>query len=363
MQTKRNANVEILRLLAMGMIVCMHFYTHSGIWGEIDYGSTTYHASHFLMSLCRVAVDVFALITGMFMVNKKFSSKRLVSVWMMVSFYSVVLCIVYIIATGNVNTTMIIRSILPVSTKMYWFISVYFFVMVFHPFLNAMLNRLDDRQWRVLIGISFAVCCLLYFVYPKADLVQLESGYSLIWFIFLYITGGYIGTHEFKKRPYFLFYLLTCLAAFGGETLVAVLVNDGMKVLGDYKVIFTAYNSPFVFIASVFLILAFRTAKQYDVSIVRFVGSLGRYSIGIYLIHEYPYLRDLLWKKLFTPAEYEDGSKLFLVLYLAFCIAVIMIAGLLVEFLRSKLAGLIMKIPMLNKLMDKADSFMLKEGN
>lgn len=196
--TKRNANVEILRLLAMGMVVCMHFYTHSGIWAEIDYGSATYYASHFLMSICKVAVDVFALIFGMFMVNKKFSSKRLISVWMMVSFYALALCIVYIIATGNVNATMIMRSILPVSTKIYWFISIYFFVMVFHPFLNAMLNKLEDRQWRILIGLSFAVCCVLYFIYPKADLVQIESGYSLIWFIFLYITGGYIGTHEFK---------------------------------------------------------------------------------------------------------------------------------------------------------------------
>lgn len=358
METKRNVNIEILRLIAMGMIVCMHFYTHSGIWGSIEYGTTTYWASHLLICFCRVAVDVFALITGMFMVTKSFSSKRLVSVWMMVSFYALALCITYIIATGNVNATMIFRSIFPVSTKIYWFISVYFFIAVFHPFINELLNNLSDKMWRALISISFIVCCVLYFIYPKADLVQVESGYSLIWFIFLYIVGAYIGTHECKKRPYFLFYLLACFIAFGGETLVTKLASNGVAVISDYKVLFTAYNSPLVFIASVCLILSFKEIKECDISPTKqIIGSLGRYSIGIYLIHEYPYLRDFLWKKLFSPVNHKEE----LGIYLLFCIVTIMAVGVLVEILRSKLANSMMKFFAIDKLMKKADALVLQE--
>ena len=292
------------------------------------------------------------------MVTKRFSSKRLVSVWMMVSFYALTLCVVYIVLTGNVNTTMIFRSIFPVSTKIYWFMSVYFFIAVFQPFINELLSNLSDRLWRVLIGLSFVACCILYFVYPKADLIQLESGYSLIWFIFLYIVGAYIGTHEFKKRPYFLLYLLACFVAFGGETLVTKMTSNGVAVISDYKVLFTAYNSPFVFMASVFLILSFKEVYESNISPTKqIIGSLGRYAIGIYLIHEYPYLRDFLWKNLFSPVEHKDE----LGIYLLFCIVAIMAAGILVECVRSKLANCIMNFAPLDKLMKKADALMLQE--
>lgn len=58
------------------------------LWNNIPVYSGIYYASHGLMALCRVAVDIFVLITGMFMVRKKFASRRIFSVMLMTWFYA-----------------------------------------------------------------------------------------------------------------------------------------------------------------------------------------------------------------------------------------------------------------------------------
>ena len=351
----RNNGIELLRIISMAMIVCMHFYTHSELWKSIPVYSGIYYASHGLMALCRVAVDIFVLITGMFMVRKKFASRRIFSVMLMTWFYALALFAVYsIFVQGNFNGSVLFRSLLPITTKLYWFMTAYFAIMLLSPFVNKLLNSLSDKAWKLLIGIQILLYSVMYFVFPTADLFHLDKGYSVLWFTLVYSIGAYLGTHEQKKRPWILFYFILALVQFVGLQTIAE-VKKQVPEAGDYSVFFSNYNGPLVLLQAVCIVIAFRQLGEShgDNAFLRFTGKFGKYAIGIYLIHENPYLRATLWKGIVDPNRFAKSPVIFA--YLLLVVLIIIAAGLLVEFLRSKVAGKILSSKAAAKLCSKID--------
>lgn len=68
---KRQLNYELLRILAMLMIVCLHYLSKGGLLGDpsrADMTATGYTA-WLVEALCLVAVNVYVLISGYFGVD------------------------------------------------------------------------------------------------------------------------------------------------------------------------------------------------------------------------------------------------------------------------------------------------------
>ena len=98
---KRQLNYELLRILAMLMIVCLHYLSKGGLLGDpsrADMTATGYTA-WLVEALCLVAVNVYVLISGYFGVDSLGSQtvgKRLtfwevmrkpLKIWKQVFFY------------------------------------------------------------------------------------------------------------------------------------------------------------------------------------------------------------------------------------------------------------------------------------
>ena len=66
--TERQSNIELLRILAMVMIVAHHFAVHSGLPIWSGHGANVFWAQ-FLCMQGKVGVDLFVLITGCFLVE------------------------------------------------------------------------------------------------------------------------------------------------------------------------------------------------------------------------------------------------------------------------------------------------------
>ena len=65
---KRQANFEILRVVAMAMIVAMHFMLKGGIAVPMsDDGSAVNYLAWIIEALCIVAANCYVLISGYFL--------------------------------------------------------------------------------------------------------------------------------------------------------------------------------------------------------------------------------------------------------------------------------------------------------
>lgn len=71
---RRQANFELLRMLAMLMVVTMHFLSHTGSLPEAGNGLTERTVAAILIeAFCIVAVNVYVFISGYFLSESGFS--------------------------------------------------------------------------------------------------------------------------------------------------------------------------------------------------------------------------------------------------------------------------------------------------
>ena len=88
----RQANFELLRIIAMFMVVILHWNTNSGLL--LDVGSPVTGAGVWSLvteSVCIVAVNVYVLISGYFLSSCTFSFRRVAQVLVQTLFYTVLI--------------------------------------------------------------------------------------------------------------------------------------------------------------------------------------------------------------------------------------------------------------------------------
>ena len=154
----RQANFELLRIIAMFMVVILHWNTNSGLL--LDVGSPVTGAGVWSLvteSVCIVAVNVYVLISGYFLSSCTFSFRRVAQVLVQTLFYTVlippVLALVGVLSWSEVlNPYHIWNSIFPVQSGHYWFVSAYVVLCLLSPFFNAGLEALSKRRMQQLLA-------------------------------------------------------------------------------------------------------------------------------------------------------------------------------------------------------------------
>lgn len=81
---KRRANLELLRVIAMIMIVTMHLVNHGGMIDLAESGTASYYIAWGLLGLGIPSINIYILISSYFLVESRFSSWRLLKLGMQV---------------------------------------------------------------------------------------------------------------------------------------------------------------------------------------------------------------------------------------------------------------------------------------
>lgn len=151
MTPKRNPNFEILRVLAMFMIVIIHFDAHGinrALLTETEspftipltcIGFTNYCLSQYIMLISSVGVNIFVLITGYFMYDKEPKSYRFIRVWFQTFFYGLFFVLLFFVLGLADNHTIIkglAKSLFPLSIGNHWFVRQYLGLMIISPFFE-----------------------------------------------------------------------------------------------------------------------------------------------------------------------------------------------------------------------------------
>jgi hypothetical protein len=133
--TVHDSNIELLRIILISMILCLHYFKYSGTLHTLKPSDLNYYPAFWLESLFIVAADCFVLITGYYQINEKFKLKKVIELWKQVIFYSVAISLIFWFGgIEPVTIPTMLQAFFPVITGTYWFVTTYSILYQFCPF-------------------------------------------------------------------------------------------------------------------------------------------------------------------------------------------------------------------------------------
>lgn len=346
---KRKSNIELLRIIAMITIVASHYTIH-GVQ-QWTYGDAAYQvwlngssAAKIITSLFVpggvVGVAVFFMIAGYFSVNKK--SVLPVKVILKILYYAVITLILFVICnlifgpTGeSVESTLynIFKVIFnPVSSGVYWFVTIYLMLMLIAPKVNGLLYSLNPKG-RILLLVG-----VWLFWYVCAEFGQSEF-YVITKGLFFYLLGATIKLSGFTLP-------IGCSAAafvvsWGGAAAITYIVTKitnnesrGIALKLMARLMSSFYLDILVPIASVSLLLLF---LKINIGASETINRIASGTLGVYLIHDSCLLRKYIWDDIFHVATYQYMSK-YMIVWAGVSIASIYLVCTLIDMLRMRFA-------------------------
>lgn len=189
-QKVRNSNLEMLRILAMYMIVFIHANMYLG---HFCGGKTWILTNGIVNGICNIGVTCFILISSYF--GLRFSLKKLLKMEAMMIGFSIietVLICVFMPAQmqGAALLEQLVKTICPFITRKYWFYSCYICLFCFSGYINQFVEQLGKKAFQRLL----VVLILFFSVFPTFFYFEIipDNGKGLIQMIMIYLIGRYI---------------------------------------------------------------------------------------------------------------------------------------------------------------------------
>ena len=316
---QRRSNLELLRIVAMLMIIAFHIYWHcvSGQLTDPDsmeqMGNGLFSVPLFYKKLLlltvfssfgRAANVVFMTLTGYFMVAKG-REIRLIPIakkLLLEQGYAAVLLLItsLLVFRRNPDSCTTLTEI-NLFNSMSWYVGYYFLVMLLaRLFLNRYLEKLERKQYRLFL---FALLCMTQFKW----IIKLLNGVTgnlviLVTGVFLYSLGGYIRRYRpfARVRTWAIFgviagiYALLFLSTYAG-------VQD--RIQDYYR---EASTDPFIqyipnvgdnsIVAILLGLSLFELFRRIKMPCCRGINYLGGATFMIYLFHDNSFFYSL-WDK------------------------------------------------------------------
>ena len=344
----REHGIDLLKIIAMFLIVVHHIVFWSG-WGMV---SGRIGVKGFVFStvdgFCCMAVNCFVLCSGWIMSRKEFKPLRLVKLWLIVEFYSILALVVACIHPSiNVTTRDLIFNVLPIAMNRYWFFTQYAGLFFLMPILNLAIERLYRRALCFLLIVGLVLFSFHPFFF-KNDMYHVYRGYGLIWFAFLYFLGGVAANYGILKRvPQWVAMLGVVLGGWGGviSFKLAVPINSWLGMRTDPS-LYDAYNSPFLLLGSVSMLLLFSRVRKLPSIAQQFVSLASPSVFSVYIIHSNHYFRVITnWNERWTCFFLSNGLVKVLI-YVLFLSVLIFAGCVAVDVVRRFIARkLLMRMP------------------
>ena len=284
----RNSNFEILRIIAMLLIVSYHFVFHL----NIDINKIIFFPNKLIVNLFmfngKLGVNIFMLISGYFLIHSKFNLKKAIRLYINTTIISII--IVLILSVFNFPLQMVdyIKSFFPIFFNVYWFITSYFIIYIFTDYINKFINSLTKKEYFCLLILLGVLLALL----PSLFSIKMVGENNFLWLLFIYLIGGYINLYVKNDKIFSNIFLGISMY------LIAVLSSFFFQQLGKYYYVFDKYQfyfskqySIFLLLASIFIFLGFRNIKFKSKNINLIASTM----MGVYLIHDNYLLRKVLY--------------------------------------------------------------------
>lgn len=340
-QQKRMANYELLRILSMFMVITLHYLSHTGsllVPGETAQGRQV--LGTLIESFCIVAVNVYVLISGYFLVEAGFRLKRILALAGQVLFYALAVPLV-MLGLGSFNREaglyQLIPYVFPLQAEHYWFATSYVLLYLFTPFLNAAVKHMGKRQMQIALAGLLLLFSIEKSVIP-AEFVTDRFGYDFGWFLCVYLLAAYIRLYGFTflntaKRAWLCY--TGCGLLLFAAVAVSYLIHEKTGALAYYMTVPFHYNYIFCLLGAAALFAAFGYVKIPAGKAADRICRLSAFTFGVYLFHEHLDIRNVWvgWIEEFLGPVSQTGLAGFLI-HLVISVALVYAAGTFVDAVR-----------------------------
>ena len=357
----RMANLELLRCIAMMLVIVLHFLGKGGLLADLTGESlgATGTVAWLLECFAIVAVNVYMLISGYFLCMSSFKLSRLLQLLLQIWFYSVIFGLIGaltgVLAEVSFDTHYLLTLVFPVAMEHYWFMTAYVFLYLLIPFVGPAVLKMSKQQMQYAILFLLMAFSVMKSVLP----IRLETdelGYDCLWYLCVFLTAVYMRRFGIpileKKWRGILLYVVGCLLIFAGTLgLRQVYLHTGS--LERILKICLEYNHILPFAAAIGLFVAFSRLQVAD-KISRVINALAPCTLGVYLLHENIGLR-YSWQKWLGAEKVDSVGSL--LLWTVMAVVSVFVCGVFADSIRRwiftmahKLFG---KVGLYRKLVDK----------
>lgn len=340
---KRNASFELLRIVAMIMILCLHYNSHAEVLLELGLPASGVKIyATIIESLAITGLNTYVLLSGFFLSKGKVKPSRIISLICQVYFYTILISLAmmlvgtYTVDSGD-SAYKLVQYLFPISSEHYWFVTAYVIMYVMAPVMNAAIENLTRKQLKtVIIGLLIWFSIVKSFV--PVMFVTDHHGYDYGWFLVLYLISGYI-----RKYDVALFYdAARSVGVFVVSSLLIAAMSIGLYYVNLLRGGLTYYagvpldlNFIFTLTGSLGLFSFFRFYRMRENRFADCVRFVAPFTFGVYLLHMHIEIAGRwLWWLEHIFGEVPKDSVLLFAWHQLRCVLVVFAAGVFVDWIR-----------------------------
>lgn len=332
---QRNSSIELLRIIAMLMILSHHFICHNGsLLSDFPLTPGREVFSFFFHSGGKIGVVTFFSISTWFLISSEQSVKQnFRRIWIMereLLFWSLTLLTVFLaMKKSAVSIFTLISSVVPIITNLWWYATAYAMFLAVLPFLQYALLSMGRRrhcQLALLLLLTLGPLSMI----PKTIFHIFTNVFG---FIYIFIILSCYKLYLKKLNTKQLWALLGAGVTIG---VIGYLVKYGAMLFtsGSLRTTISNKYTPFsdlslpTLMIGIPIFLLFNRMRFYN----RPINFIAKSAFAVYLITDYPPMRNLLWSTWFNLKDIY--GKPFMLLHVIGALLGVYAACTLCDFIR-----------------------------
>ena len=283
-QANRNYGIDLLKIVSMVNIINLHINLHTPHL-KLNPLHPKYKQVYRLEAFSYWPVDAFGLISGI-IGYRKYKFANIIYLWLEYFFYSVIFS-VYLYHKSLISQKILFYHFLPLGIRRHWYVNAYIFMYLFLPFITNSLNSMNKALYSKIILCFFFIYSfyhiIIILIIQSTNFNFINSGYSTLWLLILYIIGAYFGRFYINK-PLFssIFFLFIYLIA---SLLSSEYIFYSFRKNKIPNKIFLQYFSPTIIIQAISLIFFFSNLKLRNKYLIKVITFFNPLNFNVTLIH------------------------------------------------------------------------------
>lgn len=283
-KSSRNSSFELLKILAIALIIISHSIPKSGPNQMVNLSYATSDTQLFLLKLYRnlgqIGNAIFITCSSWFLLKStKIKKEKIIYIladnWVINIFW-----LIAIIMLGySVSGKDIIKSVFPTTYDRNWFVKSYLIFYTLHPLLNKIIYSISKKNLLLINVINILL-------YASFNTIKAEFFYTdLLGFVVIYFMVAYqklyLAETTSKAKINFIFILIGIIGWLG-SMLALNYLGLHISALCNKSMLLSFNTNPFYLMIVFGLFHIMRHVEFHSV----IVNTISGYSLLIYLLHE-----------------------------------------------------------------------------
>lgn len=288
---ERSFGLDLIRTLAIFLVMGSHFMEYSGFYGQIMDGEKVFLLT-MLRCFVRICVPLFILLTGYLKCEKKLSKEYYNEIKTILITYFVVsiimICFKRWYFHDDERLKDMILGIFNYTTIQYgWYVEMYIGLFLFIPFINILYKNIPDKKQKQILILSLILTCsipqtlqVLFIDDTALDILPNWWG-NTTYVLIYYLVGAYIREYKpvIKKKlnllliGIILFFEVFVIFYYCRGTTFGKVIPNGLN-----------FNALPIVVISILVFLLLYDLKCDKKSIKKFIKSISINSFTMYLL-------------------------------------------------------------------------------